>query len=227
MDKFNWIKVHFSNRQENSWNHISDIVPKVFDEYYLIHWKVGIVDNFPFDEYPEQNETIEQTNKRIKIEREFGLFHTPDKDKLYREISLKQISETFEKPYDYKLLNRIKQTPAVEIHGKQSKIALKTSLIKLANGQLLNLFVEDIYRHPIDENPKQELTGIDVEKYLELQEDFYYDYCTYLFPDDLSWCLTTSEDLPMFFCTKKEVKSNFQIDFGLETFEIEYNEELY
>ncbi|MEZ5059191.1 MAG: hypothetical protein R2879_19320, partial [Saprospiraceae bacterium] len=65
MDKFNWIKEHFSNRKENSWNHISDIVPNVFDEYYLIHWKVGIVDNFPFDEYPEQNETIEQTNKRI------------------------------------------------------------------------------------------------------------------------------------------------------------------
>jgi hypothetical protein len=125
------------------------------------------------------------------------------------------------------LLNRIKQTPAIEILEKISKTALKTSFIKMANGQLLNLFVEDIFRHPINENPEQELTGIDVEKYLEIQEDFYYDYCTYLFPDDLSWCLTTSEDLPMFLCIKKEVKGEFQKDFGLETFKIEYDEELY
>lgn len=228
MDKFNWIKEHFSTIQENSWNHISDIIPNVFDEYYLIHWKVGIVDNFPFDDYPEQGETIEQINKRIKIEKEFGLFFNPDKDKLFREISLKEISEIFRKKCDYKLLNLIKQTPAVEILGKQSKIALKTGLEKLSNGQLLNVYVEDIiYRHPIDENPKQELTGIDIEKYIEIQEDFHYDYCTYLFPDDLSWCLTTSEDLPMFLCIKKDVKGNFQNYFGLETFEIKYDEELY
>ncbi len=227
MEKFNWIKEHFSTKDENSWNSISGIVPNIFDEYYLIHWKVGIVDKFPFDEYPEQNETIEQINKRIKIEREFGLFLNPDKDKLFREISLKEISETFKKNYDFKLLDRIKKTPAIEILEKISKTALKTSLIKMANGQLLNLFVEDIFRHPIDENPKQELTRIDVEKYLEIQEDFYYDYCTYLFPDDLSWCLTTSEDLPMFLCIKKEVKGEFQNDFGLETFKIEYDEELY
>ena len=125
------------------------------------------------------------------------------------------------------MLDRIKQTPAIEILAKASKTALKSSLIKMANGQLLNLFVEDIYRLPLDENSKQELTEIDVEKYLEIQEDFYYDYCTYLFPDDLSWCLTTSEDLPMFLCIKKEVKGAFQNDFGLETFKIEYNEELY
>src|SRR5690606_33879709 len=113
MNKFNWIKEHFSSRQENSCNHISDIVPNIFDEYYLVHWKVGIVDNFPFDTYPELNETIEQTNTRIKIEREFGLFLNPNKDKLFREVSLKEISDTFKKSYDYKLLNRIKQTPAI------------------------------------------------------------------------------------------------------------------
>jgi hypothetical protein len=43
---------------------------------------------------------------------------------------------------------------------------------------------------PIDDNPKQELAGIDVENYFEIHEEFYYNYCTYLFSDDLSWCLT-------------------------------------
>ena len=227
MEKFNWIKEHFSTKLEKSWNNISDIIPNIFDEYYLIHWKVGIVDNFPFDDYPQQNETIEQTNTRIKIEREFGLFLNPNKAKLFREITLKEISAIFKKPYDYKLLSKIKQTPAIEILEKPSKIALKSSLNKIASGQVLNFFVEDIFRFPLDDNPKQEFTGIDVEKYLELQEDLSYDYCTYLFPDDLSWCLTTSEDLPMFFCIKQELKSKLQNDFTLETFKLEYGAELY
>ncbi len=227
MEKFSWIKEHFLVRQENSWNHMSDIVPNIFDEYYLIHWKVGIVDSFPFDDYPEQNITIEETNKRIKIEREFGLFLNPDKDKLFREISLKEISETFKKNCDYNLLNTIKQTPAIEILEKKSEIALKTSLLKMAKGQFLNLFVKDIDRHPTIDIHKQELTGLEVEKYFEIQGYFNYDFCTYLFPDDLSWCLTTSEDLPMFLCVKKEFKDNFINDFGLETFKIKYNEELY
>ena len=227
MKKFNWIKEHFSTNNENSWNRISGIVPNIFDKYYLIHWKVGIVDKFPFDDYPEQNETIEQINKRIKIEREFGLFPEPDKDKLFREISLKEISEIFKKNYDFKLLENIKQTPAIEILAQQSKIALKSSLIKIANGKLLNLFVEDIYRYPIDNSPKQELTEITVEKYLEIQEDFFYDYCTYLFPDNLGWCLITSEDLPMFLCLKEENYGTFKNNFKLETFKIEYEEDLY
>jgi hypothetical protein len=227
VEKFNWIKDHFLLRQGNSWNHISDIVPNLFDEYYLVHWKVGIVENFPFDDYPEQNETIDQTNKRIKIEREFGLFLNPDSDKFFKEISLKEISRRFKKNYDYKLLNTIKQTPAIEILVKQSTIALKKSLTKMSNGQFLNLFVEDMYRHTTDDIPKQELPGIDIEKYIEIQENLCYDFCTYLFPDDLSWCLTTSEDLAMFLCIKKEIKHKFQNDFDLETFKIAWDADLY
>lgn len=227
MDKFNWIKEHFSTRQENVWNRVSDIVPNIFDEYFLVHWKVGIIDNFPFDQYPEQNDTIEQTNTRIKIERAFGLFLKPDKDKLFREISLKEISDFFNISYNYKILNTIKQTPAIEILEKESKIALKSSLEKIANRQSLNFFLEDIYRFPIDDNPKQEYVGIDIEKYLEIQEDVNYDLCTYLFPDDLSWCLTTSEDLPMFLCIKKELQSKLNNDFHLETFKLEYETALY
>lgn len=227
MEKFNWIKEHILNRKAKNWNHISDILPNIFDEYYLVHWKVGILDNFPFDEYPEQNETIEQTNERIRIERAFGLFLNPDKDKLLREINLKEISGIFKKPYDYKLLNNIKDTPGIEVLEKESKTALKKSLTRFENGQLLNFFVEDIYRLPIENIPKQEFIEIDIEKYLELQEDFNYDFCTYLFPDDLSWCLTTSEDMPMFICINGHLKNKLRNEFTLETFSIGYKAKLY
>ncbi|MES2589858.1 MAG: hypothetical protein V4622_12840 [Bacteroidota bacterium] len=227
MNKFKWINEHFSTKKENSWNQVSDIIPDIFDEYFLVHWKVGIVDKFPFDEYPEKNETIEQINKRIKIEREFGLFLNNDEEKLFREINLKEVSNIFKTIYNYKILDNIKQTPAIKTLEKETKIALKSGLKKISNNQVLNFFVEDINRFPIDEKSKQEYIGIDIENYLKLQDDFYYDYCTYLFPDDLSWCLTTSEYLPMFLCVKKELSKQISNEINLELFKVEYNTELF
>ena len=71
MDQFSWIKNYKNNENINA---LIDIIPDLFAQYYLIHWKIGIIDNFPFDKYPPNNLTIENINQRIKIEREFGLF---------------------------------------------------------------------------------------------------------------------------------------------------------
>lgn len=96
MDKFQWIKNHFENRKEvYEWNSLKDIIPNIFDEHYLIHWKIGIIENFPFDKFPVNNETIEEINQRIKIEREFNIFLDPNKENLFTEISLKCLSEKF------------------------------------------------------------------------------------------------------------------------------------
>lgn len=65
-----------------------------------------------------------------------------------------------------------------------------------------------------------------IEEYIKLQEDLGFDYCTYLFPDNLDWCLTTSEDLPMFVCIKRNFKDKINA-FELETFKIKYEENLY
>lgn len=227
MDKFKWIKEYFLTKKASSCCRTSDVVPNIFDDYYFVHWKVGIVPHFPFDLYPEQNETIEQTNKRIRIEREFGLFLNPQKDKLFQEIGLKEISQIFKTPYHYNILNKIKQTPAVKILEEPSKIALKSSLEKIKNHQELNLFIEDIFRNTYDSYPPQEYVGIDIEKYFELQEDMFYDYNTYLFPDDLSWCLTTSEDYPMILGIKKEFTDGVIKNFDMELFKVEYEAKLY
>lgn len=226
IDQFKWIKEHLAARQDNPRNRVADSVPDLFDAYYLVHWKVGIIDAFPFDAYPEKNETIEQTNARIKLEREHGLFLNPDSSNLFREISLKEIAERFSLPYTYKLLSRMKQTPAIAILEKESVIALKTSLTAIANAEGLNLFIKDAYRFPIDlpidKQLEQEYTAIDVLEYIRIQQALHYDYCTYLFPDDLSWCLTTAEDWPMVLCVKNNCKTEILNDFLLETFEIDY-----
>ena len=228
MEKFNWIKLFFEMLKEGEpWISVSDIIPNEFDNYFLIHWNVGIIDNFPFDEYPEKNLTIEQTNKRINIEREFGLFLNPSEDELFEKTTLKIIAEKFGVTYNYNVLNKIKQTSAIKILDKLSIENLKNALQNLSKGENLNLFVEDIFRYPIDDTPKQEFENISIEEYFKWQKDFHFDYCTYLYPDNRKWCLTTSEDLPMFLCTKKEVTGQIEKETSMELFEVGYKEKLY
>ena len=227
MKKFNWLKSYFENRTENAWVAVSEIIPNEFDEYHLLHWNVGIVDDFPFDQYTEQNETIEETNKRIRIERECKLFLNPDEDKLFRKINLKEISELFNTEYSYQTLNKIKQTPAIKILPEISVKNLRETIGEISKNQTLNLYVEDFYKYPNYEIPNQEIENISLNQYFELQEDLFFDNWSYLFPDDKSWCLTTAEDLPMFLCTKNKLAEIVSKNTDIEMFKVEYNEKLY
>ena len=227
MKKFDWLKYYFENRTENIRVAVSEIISDEFDEYHLLHWNVGIVDDFPFDQYPEQNVTIEETNKRIRIEREHNLFLNPDEDKLFRKTDLKEISDLFGTEYSYQTLNKIKQTPAVKILPELSVQNLKETVGKISKNQTLNLYVEDFYRYPNHEIPNQEIENISLEQYFKLQEDLFFDYWSYLFPNDKSWCLTTAEDLPMFLCTKNKLVEKISKNTDIEMFKVEYNEKLY
>lgn len=62
MDQFSWIKDYKSNENIET---LTDIIPDLFKQYYMIHWKIGIIDDFPFEKYPSNNLTIEEINQRI------------------------------------------------------------------------------------------------------------------------------------------------------------------
>ena len=62
MDQFSWIKDYKNNENIES---LTDIIPDLFKHYYMIHWKIGIIDDFPFEKYPSNNSTIEEINQRI------------------------------------------------------------------------------------------------------------------------------------------------------------------
>ena len=228
MKKFDWIKQFFDVKKENDeWNSISDFIPNEFDTYFLIHWNVGIVENFPFENYPEENITIEEINKRIKIEREYNLFFNPKEDELFKKTTLKEIADKFNLKYSYNLLNQIKETPAIKVFEESSIKNLEFGISQIAKNEKVNMYVEDIFRYPIDEKPKQEIENLSIEDYFKWQEVFYFDYCTYLFPDNRKWCITTSEDLPMFICCKSEIVSEVKNTFNLELFTVDYSDELY
>jgi hypothetical protein len=226
MSKFDWIK-KFKIQDQDEWMRIKDFIPDIFDNYFYIHWTVGIIDDFPFDNYPEKNETIEEVNSRIKIEREFNLFLNKNSEELYTPTSLKEISQRFNVPYSHLTYTQIKKTPGVEILDKLSIAKLKSSLTKISEGLVLNLFVEDIFRHPVDNNPKQDFENIKLTDYFDFQKTFFFDYCTYLFPDNLDWCLTTGEDAPMILACKNDLVESLKEKFELELFEMNNEQNIY
>ena len=233
MKKFKWISDFLKHpKQFIGWESLSDILPNEFDDYFLIHWNVGIVENYPFEDYPEQLESIEEINEGIRIDKENNLFFNPNVDQLFKQTTLKKIALMFSQPYDRDLLYNIKQTPAIKLLGAETIVNLKKTIHQLSKGEKLNLFVLDDPRNYIfaehnKEEPKQLMSDISVEEYFYWQEWFNFDYYTYLFPSDRKWCLTTSEGLPMFLCLNKELNVKELADNKVELFRIKYDESFY
>jgi hypothetical protein len=227
MNRFNWIKNHLEQRAKGiSFNCASDIIPNMFDEYFLIHWNIGIVDKFPFELYPENNETIEDTNSRIRIEKEYGLFLNPNSENLFRQTTLKEVAKKFNVEYDYEVLSNIKRTPAIKILSEISLKNLRNGISSIVNNQALNLYVEDFYRYHTDEKVSNEFIDINLNDYFKWQNNFGFDFCTYLFPEERNWCITTFEDMDMLLCIKKELSTQIVDTFKVEFFEIGYEQKL-
>ncbi len=117
MKHFDWINNYQKNK--NKLHGLNDVVPNLFNRYLLIPFTNGIIDNFPFDDYPAHIDTISNLNKQHSIEKSFGIFLNKNSDNVYREITLKEISEKFKVQYCVDTANLIKPTtgivPLIEI----------------------------------------------------------------------------------------------------------------
>ena len=215
MNQFSWIKDYKNNENIET---LTDIIPDLFKQYYMIHWKIGIIDNFPFEKYPSNNLTIEEINQRIKIEREFGLFLNPQKSNLYREINLDELSQKFKLEKNINILDNFKDNPAIEFLDNQTIDCIDKGLNKIINSQTLHLYISNIEEFYWEENYKQRNSNVLISEYLDFQKNSDFDSNYFLFPDDLSWCLITYEDLPLTFCT------NTINPFDLELFPLIYNQ---
>ena len=126
MVQFDWINQFLRGQNKvNKGLRLSNIIPDRFDAYFLVHWKTGIIDNFPFEDYPETHKTLADTNKRIRIERDFDLFLN-EEDTPFRPTTLKEIAIKFNQNYDYELLKRIKQTPGSKNTYRPNYCGIKT-----------------------------------------------------------------------------------------------------
>ncbi|WP_299436500.1 hypothetical protein [uncultured Maribacter sp.] len=226
MKLFNVFKDFYNNRNSDNWNFAKHYVPDFFETKFIVHWVYGIIENFPFDKYPMKNETFEDMNKRVKIEKEFNVLLK--KEELYKAISIKELANRFGVEYSQKTVELIPKNPGIYYLDSLSIKRLKESLKKISENSKMNLLIceneeYDYYTTDL----QKEYNNITLKEYFEIQElyDFQLDTC--LFEDNLKWCITTSEDAPILLGCKKELEYEIEQKMNLELFKVENEQEMY
>lgn len=195
MDEYNWLESFRSEPSKGSIA-VKSIVPSVFNRYFIIGGCYGIIDEFPFDDYPDDTDSIENLNKRHNIERRFNLFLNYESEELYRPVSIKGLAQIFGVEYSRHTLEHIKGTPGVSSlynRSLQNLYRLVATLI----AQPCHLYIEDIYRSGKDIykgfSLKNRINSAD--EYMHFIKEVGTDYCSYLFPAGHGWCLISYEDV--------------------------------
>ena len=207
---------------------IEFIIPRVFERYFLIHENYGIIDEFPFDDYPESNTTIEDLNRRHELERHYELFLRDSgyRESLYRPLSLRELATRFHTEYSVDMLENIKDTPGIWPLRKRTLEKIESFILIIKKQDPLCLYVSDYYRFNHDDRinddmqTKEKNEVKDVSYYIDFQLRSNIDSCSYLFPKKHSWCLATFEDFPHFiFGCDTMTTEELTLVEGLEYFE--------
>ncbi|WP_157805301.1 hypothetical protein [Confluentibacter citreus] len=225
MNIFNDINQFYNNRNSENWNFAKHYIPEFFESKFIVHWDYGIIENFPFDHYPLQKETLEEINKRVKIEQEYDVLLKDEK--LYKPIAISDLAKRFNVPFSHKTTTLIPETPGTSFLDKLSLTKLKDSLKRLSENTKLNLLIYDSEEYNYHTDLKKEYIDLDLEQYFEIQEMFGFQLETCLFSKNLDWCLTTAEDAPMLLGCRKELESDIKKKMTLELFKVEDDEEIY
>ncbi len=226
MHTFKDIKRFYNNRNSNNWNFAKHYVPEFFELKYIVHWTYGIIENFPFDDYPSPNETFENINKRVKIEQDFNVLLK--NEALYKPISIKDLANKFDVPYSHETINLIQENPRICCLEKVSIEKLKDSFKKITGNSKLNLFIFESTKFDYCiADLQEEYQDITLEKYFEIQDMYDFQLNTCLFESNLNWCLTTAEDMPVLLGCKREIASEIEGKIDIELFKVENNQKMY
>jgi hypothetical protein len=227
-----WIK-DFLNTKDTQLSRVSDYVPDIFDDYFLLPWNYGIIENFPFNDYPETNSSISDLNKQISIKRHFDLFlkdiyHDDSVEKLFKKISLKEIALRFNVSYTADLIKKVKSTPGLSPLPLLTKQTIKKLIESIHQHSNLYLFVADYERYSVvleeDLPISDENLITEISLYIKFQDKTAFDSTSYLFSSERNWCLITVEDLDHFIlCAGNQIVDRLNLAKDFELFKINYN----
>ena len=233
METFNWIKDFWKNKTDDT-SSIHGIIPDVFANYYVINWNYGIIDNFPFDDYPVDPDNIRDINEQVSINRQFGVllksvFKDAELEKLYRQTTIEEIATKFNVPHAIDTVNKIIHTPGISRLPTVTKNNLSKSIQLISNDGLY------LYHH--DSGRFDELGDwkFKMENSIEKPADYIYfleqtgfDSTSYLFDSNHSWCLATIEDFNYFiFCADNETADKLKLIPELEAFKVKSDYKLW
>ena len=226
MEIFQAFKSFYNNRNSENLNFSKYYIPAFFETKFIVHLVYGIIENFPFNKYPLKNETFEEMNKRVRIEKEFNVLLK--KEELYKPISIKKLADKFKVEYSQKTVELIPETPGIQYLDNLSMRKLKESLKRISQKSNLNLLIfENEEYNYYTADLQKEYTNITLEKYFEIQESYSFLLDTILFEENLKWCLTTAENAPILLGCKKELESEIEKRISLELFKVENEQEMY
>ncbi|MHB0756909.1 hypothetical protein [Polaribacter sp. M15] len=226
MKKIEAFKNFYNNRNSDNWNFAKHYIPHCFESIFIVEWNYGIIENFPFEDYPLKNETFEEMNKRVKIEQEFNVLLK--KEEVYKPISIKELANKFNVEFSQRTVELIPETPGVHYLENLSIEKLKISLQKLKENSRLNLLIYESEEYGLHlENLKREYENISLEKYFEIQEMYSFQVESLLFEENLNWCISTAEDAPILLGCKQQFVNKINEIVNLELFKVEREEEMY
>lgn len=203
---------------------ISNFLPK-FDNYFGIIWKVGILENFPFQDFIEDAKSESEIKNNKLIWRNFPqVFDNSENE--FKEISAEKIFEKFKIPYhDYKNDNKLPwNTRAIRTLESQIVKSLTELLIKIPENDKLTLYWEDYYRF----NLEDKLFKVSKEEYLKEMRNTGFDASTYLYPESKNWCLLNLEDLGFnILAFNNNIKDQMNFLSKIENFKMSEQSELF
>lgn len=170
---------------------VSNFLPK-FDNYVGIMWKVGIIEDFPFEDFIENA----KSEKEIKNNRLIW-FNFPqafnDSETGFTEIETEELFKKFKIPFhDYKNDGKLPwNTRAIRVLESKIADSLTKILNNISENDELILYWNDYYRFNID----HKLFKVSKEEYIEQMKQTGFDATAYLYPESRNWCLVNLEDL--------------------------------
>jgi hypothetical protein len=204
---------------------ISNFFPK-FDNYVGLTWKVGIIENFPFEDFIASAKSQAEIKNNRLIWNNFPQTFDEDSETGFIEIRTEELFRKFKIPYhDYKNDGKLPwNTRAIKV--LESKITESLSLIlnKIPENENLTLYWEDYYRYNIEDN----LFKVSKEEFIKEIQNTGFDASMYLYPTSKNWCLVNLEDLGFnILAFNNEIKHHMNFLSEVENFELMEESELF
>ena len=219
-----WLESSINWKKNLSPLTISNFLPK-FDNYIGLTWKVGIIQDFPFEDFINDASSELEIKSNREIWNKFPQTFQ-DSENGFVEIETKELFRKFDIPYhDYKNDGEFPwNTKAIKILESKILENLSQLIKKIPDNNNLTLFWKDNYRFDVNDN----LFEVSKEEFLEELENTGFDASMYLYPKSKDWCLVNLEDLGFnILAFNNNIKTEMNFLSQIENFELTEESELF
>lgn len=204
---------------------VSHFLPK-FDYYFGLTWKVGIIEDFPFNDFIKNAKSQAEIKINREIWHKFPEVFNEDQETGFVEVEAKKLFRKFKIPYHHYKNDGKLPWNTKAIKTLESKIIENLSFILdiIPENENLTLYWEDYYRYNVENN----LFKISKEEFLIVLQNTGFDASIYLYPESKNWCLVNLEDLGFnILAFNNEIKPQMEFLTQVENFKLTIDSELF